>query len=178
MPNLERHYNEVAYFTQDDRWWKQLHLVTPHLRRLLETHDCVDIWLLVHGSKSWWEWLEQLEPELRQKVRLVYSTGCADADVANTWLQLGATSYVSHPGRISASPFFYFYFLRRWLSGVSLEEAVAQANARIEPILTSIPRGPRIDPEKIWLDTRAELFGQRDIWLGSSEAGSVRGGDR
>jgi hypothetical protein len=170
LPNLQRHYNEVAYFTQDDLWWKQLHVVTPHLRRLLETHEVVDIWLLVHGRKAWWQWLEALPPELCQKVRLVYSTGCADASDETTleWLQLGATSYVSHPGQISASPFFYFYFLRHWLRGESLQDAVAHANDRIEPILKSLPESPRLHPERLWLDTRAELFGARDIWLGSS----------
>ena len=178
LPNLERHYNEVAYFTQDDHWWKQLHLVTPHLRRLLESHDVVDIWLLVHGRKAWWQWLEVLPAELCQKVRLVYSTGCADASDATRvrWLELGATSYVSHPGRVSASPFFYFYFMRHWLRGRALEDAVALANDRIEPILKSLPARPGLDPERLWRDTRAELFGARDIWLGSSLPSTGQGG--
>jgi hypothetical protein len=59
---------------------------------------------------------------------LVYNTGCANFSQENIWKAFGIKSYVAHSGDFSESPIFYFYFLRRWTCGYSLEKAVNESN--------------------------------------------------
>jgi len=125
-PYLNLYYNESAYFTQyylDDK--KQDIIST--LRNFLETNNYVDIYLLAH-SNYYYEYIEEIEPELREKIRLVYNTGCGNFNQSEYWLSLGADIYISHLNEESLSPFFYFYFLRRWTKGYTLEDAVNISN--------------------------------------------------
>ena len=55
----------------------------------------------------------------------------------SAWLQLGAKAYVGHPGD-SASPVFYFYFLRRWTRGANLHEAIAESNRLMRSTLVKV----------------------------------------
>ena len=78
--------------------------------------------------------MRKVPAELRRKLRLVYNTGCRDLSQKDEWLGLGARAYVGHVG-LSESPVFYVYFLRRWLRGATLDDAIARSNARTEAFL-------------------------------------------
>jgi hypothetical protein len=169
LPILERSYDEVAYFTQYSHY-DQLPELVQRLRELLRRNDHVDIFLLVHGSKPYVLWLDGIEPELRAKVRLVYNTGCGDARQANDWLERGAAAYVSHPGRLSISPLFYVYFLRRWVRGRSLGSAVEESNERMEDrfaFLELVTLG-KLNATFLWENTQAMRFGPQHLTIGAA----------
>lgn len=128
LPALTRHYDEVRYFTQRWRGDRTDELLVA-LSELLARHDSVDLFVLAHSNTLVSD-VEALEPERRKRLRLVYDTGCADAVQADHWLELGADVHVGHPGSMSISPVFYFYFLRRWLAGFSVHEAASEANRK------------------------------------------------
>ena len=58
------------------------------------TNDRVDVFVLAH-SNALYEQFAGLPPDLRQKLGLVYDTGCADAYQADAWLELGAQVHVA-----------------------------------------------------------------------------------
>jgi hypothetical protein len=136
LPALERHYDEVAYFTQRWQGDRTTDLLTS-LSDLLSRHDQVDLFVLAHSNTLVLD-VEGLDPERRKRLRLVYDTGCADAVQARHWLELGADVHVGHPGATSISPVFYFYFLRRWLAGWDVREAASEANQKTASRLASI----------------------------------------
>ena len=133
LPSLESAYGTVDYMTIRAWWTNPNDEVATRLSRLLETHDVVDLFLLAH-SNEFLAGVRKVPADLRRKLRLVYNTGCHDLTQKDDWLGLGARAYVGHVG-LSESPVFYVYFLRRWLRGATLDEAVAQSNARTEAFL-------------------------------------------
>jgi hypothetical protein len=158
---LERFYAEAAYFTEagDRRGCQEAFIAS--LRSLLSRYDAVDVFLLAHGNR-YVLWCDQLEPNLLAKLRLVYNTGCGNADQDRQWLDLGARTYIGHPG-ISESPVFYFFFLRRWLRGVEAGEALAEANEHLRRVLlgTADLSGCRPYCEQVFEGSRALLAGDR-----------------
>ena len=97
------------------------------------THHAVDVFLLAH-TNSFVDWVAELPADLR----FMYNTGCRNVSQGPRWLALGAKSYVGHPG-VSASPVFYYFMLRRWSGGQSLEQSVADSwrNTRTALIQTA-----------------------------------------
>jgi hypothetical protein len=163
VPNLERGYAEVSYWTQREHHAAYHDDIAGTLARLLREYEHVDVWLSVYAGKPWWELLEGAE----RAPRLVYSTGGADVRFASEWLDRGVQTYVSHAGIYSVSPIFYVYFLRRWLGGQTVEDAVRVANARVEPRLTFLLE-QLADPARarmLWEETRAMAFGDERLTL-------------
>lgn len=128
VPTLGAYYTDLTYLTQDFRGDQHDGLIAA-IETAAATHDAVDLWILAHGNHFVY-WLDELSPEARAKLRLVYNTGCANAYQAEQWHRLGAKTYVGHPGRTSVSPIFYVFFARRWVRGWTVAEAVADANAQ------------------------------------------------
>lgn len=126
-PLLTPHYAEVIYVTERRRG-DRARLLTA-ARGLLDRHGQVDVFLAVHGSRGLHHDFKRLPN--RDRLGLVYSTGCADGRFGDRWLQAGADAFVGHDGQWSVSPLFYVYFLRRWIEGHPLADAVAQANAQM-----------------------------------------------
>jgi hypothetical protein len=166
LPLLEEAYDDVVYLTQDRPGDKRAELVAA-LERALAAHDDVDLFLLAHGNR-FVDWVAAIDPALRARLRLVYNTGCGGAGQAADWRAAGADVYVGHAAPQSLSPAFYFYFLRRWARGWTLDEAVAAANRAAARRLSwfGMAGGP--------FDASAEIFGPRDLWVGASADGGAR----
>ena len=78
---------------------------------------------------------------------------------------MGADTFVGHPGD-SASPVFYFYFLRRWGGGLSANDAQQEANARMARLLglAQLVNPFQVDlDDDVFLDTKAVLHGDGGI---------------
>jgi hypothetical protein len=133
LPYLNKKYEEVVYFTQGYRDEHRARFVY-NLDRLLHTHDSVDVFLLAH-SNQYYTWIEEIDGELRKKIRLVYNTGCSGSLQAPAWERMGVRNYVSHQSPLSISPVFYFYFLRRYGNGYPLEKAIEESNAAMHRVL-------------------------------------------
>ena len=158
VPHLEDGYDRVFYLTQDGYGDKQVELAQA-VEDALRRYDQVDIFLLAHGNR-FIDWIAEVDPAVRHKIRLVYNTGCGGASQGAMWLSAGADAYVGHPAIHSLSPAFYFYFLRRWVRGYSLAEAVAEANRAAARRLEWFGQaGPLTD-------ATALLAGQPDLWVG------------
>lgn len=127
-PILKRQYAKTMHITQPARHRGRAHFIRS-LTTLLKTHDVVDVFLAAHGNAVY-RWVEAIKPELRQKLRLIYNTGCANAWQSKRWLNLGAKAYVGHPGRMSISPVFLVLFMRDWVNGYALVDAVQRSNQR------------------------------------------------
>lgn len=131
VPAIETYYDGAYYVTDRGlgggrgKFLAALHAATTE-------YDAVDLFLLAHSNQIV-RWLEAFPPEQRQKIRLVYNTGCRDAYQADAWMRLGVRTYVGHPGRASVSPVFYVYFLRRWIRGHSAIDATRVANQKMRP---------------------------------------------
>ncbi|MGD8277643.1 MAG: hypothetical protein PVH00_06435 [Gemmatimonadota bacterium] len=155
---LAANYGHVEYLTQEPGDAKHAAFVTA-LRAALESHDHVDLFLLAH-TNSFIDWVSEIDPGLRRRIRLVYNTGCWGAAQADDWLGAKADAYVGHPGE-SESEVFYVYFLRRWLRGSSVREAVEASNRDTRTFLRLSRRllfGERPFDE-LWTATRAAAFG-------------------
>jgi hypothetical protein len=122
---LDRYYDAAWYFTQSDSDNCKREFLSS-LGQALENYPQVDLFLLAHGN-HFVRWVAELPPERRRRLRLVYNTGCQDFQQGSLWLSLGAKAYGGHPG-VSASPVFYFYFLRRWTRGATLQDAMDESN--------------------------------------------------
>jgi hypothetical protein len=166
LPLLEEAYNDVVYLTQERPGDKRAELVAA-LERALADHDDVDLFLLAHGNR-FVDWVAAIDPALRARLRLVYNTGCGGAGQADDWLAAGADVYVGHAAPQSMSPAFYFYFLRRWARGWTLDEAVGAANraAALRLSWFGMTGGP--------FEAGAEIFGPRELWLGAGSGGGAR----
>lgn len=125
QPYLESYYDSAWYFTQTHRGDCKDDFIST-LDTALQRYPVVDIYLLAH-SNQYIDWVAKLPPERRNHIRLVYNTGCRDLRQGPGWLSLGAKAYVGHPD-VSASPVFYFFFLRRWTRGATLQEAIGESN--------------------------------------------------
>ncbi len=129
-PYLDAYYDKSCYFTQKTKLDKQK-LIVQTLEQLCQSYQSVDIFLLAHTNR-YIKWFRNIPDSLRTKIRLVYNTGCHNANQGDKWLHLGADAYIGHKGKCSLSPFFYVYFLRRWVSGYGLQTAVNASNAKAE----------------------------------------------
>jgi hypothetical protein len=160
LPHLEDAYDRVYYLTQAHRGDK-LDELTRAIEDAAAAHDQVDIFLLAHGN-FFYQQVDRIDPHLRGKIRLVYNTGCGGANQAELWLSSGADVYVGHPAIQSISPAFYFYFLRRWVRGYDLADAVAEANAAAKRRLDWFGQaGPATDATAI-------IAGRSDVWIGGA----------
>src|SRR5262249_19187888 len=121
---LTKYYAKSYYITQTNHDDGRNDFITD-LRSALTQYEYVDIFLLAH-SNTYVDWVRDVDPHLRRKIRLVYNTGCNDASQAEQWLHLGANTYIAPPG-LSQSPLFYFFFLRRWTMGYNAGPATAQS---------------------------------------------------
>jgi len=129
---LKRYYGGAWYFTQSKKGDLEKE-TTSCLDRALERYPCVDIYLLAH-TNEYVEWVARLPAERRQRLRLVYNTGCHNNSQGPKWLKLGAKAYVGHPGE-SWSSVFYYLFLRHWTRTGTVQEAVDGSNHRMETTL-------------------------------------------
>jgi hypothetical protein len=137
LQHTARHYNEVWYFTEfAGREGDRKAEFQQAVEEALENYEHVDIFILAH-SNHYYERVRAIEKDT-DRLRLVYNTGCYDISQSNIWQELGADTYVGHPGD-SDSHLFYFYFMRRWVRGYEIEEAVAEANTETKHL---IYRGP------------------------------------
>ncbi len=165
LPYLERHYDRVWYFTQSKTERKRAEFEGA-LAEALGAYDAVDLFLLAHAN-AYVSWVADLDPALRSRLRLVYNTGCGDADQAARWLELGAKSYVGHVGE-SNSPVFYVYFLRRWVLGERVGEATDEGNALMARALR---RQIAVGVSEVDVCTEvdgsiARCFGRADLTIG------------
>lgn len=128
VPLLEGAYAEVAYVTQ--RGPEDLRRLTQAIEAMLGRHTVVDLFLAVHGARTLPYLMADIDPALRARLRLVYSTGCGDGHIGHWWLEMGADTFVGHHGQFSVSPVFLVYFLRRWSEGLSVAEATQVANGQ------------------------------------------------
>ena len=126
---LSRYYDASWYFTQACKGDLKEEFIAC-LNNALERYPQVDLFLLAHKN-SYVEWVAQLTPERRQRLRLVYNTGCHNQEQGPQWLELGAKAYVGHRGT-TWSPFFYFFFLRRWILGSNVDCAVDESSRLME----------------------------------------------
>lgn len=108
------------------------------LQHLIQRCDVIDLYFLTDNGENWIDFLERYAPRevLHSKLRLVYDSRHGCERCAADWREIGAKLFVAHPyleegSRPRFLPQFHVPFLRRWLSGFSLGEAVADANRRV-----------------------------------------------
>lgn len=164
-PYLHGSYQDVFYFTQTSKPDKKQEFIDS-LTDALTRYPSVDLFFLAH-SNSYLEWVEEVDEGLRKNLRFVYNTGCYNAKQGDAWLQVGAQSYIGHPG-VSWSPFFYVPFLRRWVHGDPLQEAMDESNVLMEKSFRRLGAATRgaFDAEKIWENSKAQIFGNTEIAIG------------
>lgn len=157
VPYLERYYDEWHYFNQAPNDNQKADFLGA-LTRALKKYKSVDLYLLAH-SNYYYSWVKEIKPALRKNLRLVYNSGCENIAQGRTWLKLGAKSYIGHPGR-SASPLFYFYFLRRWTRNATLEDAVFSSNKGMSKLLNigSI-FSTALHPDEVYQESAAHILG-------------------
>lgn len=126
---LSRYYDDYWYFTQPSGGALEQEFIFS-LDQALARYPQVDLFLLAHTNK-YVAWVRKLPAERRARLRLVYNTGCHNLPQAQAWLDLGAKTYVGHPG-VSISSVFYYFFMRRWTRGSTVQEAVDAGNALME----------------------------------------------
>jgi hypothetical protein len=168
-PYLERYYDAAWYFTQSNSDNCQQAFLAG-LDAALARYPQVDLYLLAHGN-LFVSWVAQLPAERRCRIRLVYNTGCRDLRQGPLWLSLGARAYVGHPGD-SASPVFYFYFLRRWARGAPLAVAMAEANGLMRSTLARVQllSFGKVDAARISQESEAFCHGEQGLrFTGSAE---------
>jgi SAM-dependent methyltransferase len=166
VPRLRDAYDAYWYFTQSPGHDVHADFVAA-LERATREYDAVDVFLLAHTNR-FIDWIAELPPHQRSRIRLVYDTGCGDAQLAQEWLALGVHSFVGH-GDDNVAPVFYVSFLPAWLDGVGADEAVARANRAMEARLTNplgrlaltlgrLISGERRDPDELVRVTRGTHF--------------------
>ncbi len=169
-PYLSAGYDQVWYFTQTSPdSAKEAFLA--RLEEALERYPEVDLYLLAHHN-HYVNWVAQVPAEARGHLRLVYNTGCWDLRQGPRWLRLGATAYVGHPGKC-ASPVFYFFFLRRWARGHTLDEAIGEANRlmRVELNRAEAFSFGKLDAAKVFRESAAVGVGRLQMRLDGGEGG-------
>lgn len=161
VPSLQAAYGEVEYLTIRGANEDHREDFVQRLQRLLESHASVDLFVLAHSNHVI-DWVAPLDAALRRRLRLVYNTGCFDARQRERWLELGARSYVGHVG-LSESPIFYVFFLRRWLRGQPLADAVAEGNRRTGRALGLVSPGLLFNRRATAASTFAEITGDAGL---------------
>jgi hypothetical protein len=133
-PRLEAAYADVRTVTETHRGDpKSREAFVAGFADLAKRFSEIDVWCLAH-TNDYVDWLAVLPRGETTKIRLVYNSGCECGEQAPRWLDLGATTYVGHPGTAPHAPFCAL-FLRRWLSGLSVRDAVDSANAQARTYL-------------------------------------------
>ncbi|MBK9388323.1 MAG: hypothetical protein IPN34_26175 [Planctomycetes bacterium] len=157
LPLLESAYGRVEYLTLRADGSDGAARYRAQLGALLESGVQVDLFLLAH-SNPFVAWTRELDAAQRERIRLVYNTGCFDLRQRDEWLALGADAYVGHVGN-SASSLFYVFFLRAWIRGDPLAEILEDSNALTARFLHRLCAvlGARAEP--LVEATRAELGG-------------------
>ncbi len=130
IPYLSAKYINYTYFTQYYKEDKR-EAFKDSLYSYLNKYDSVDIYLLAH-TNYYYTWLDTFPRNKLKKIRMVYNTGCGNANQANIWLSMGVSSYIGHTGIKSQSPVFYFFFLRRLLVSNNIKNSVDKANQMTE----------------------------------------------
>jgi hypothetical protein len=159
---MKKYYGAAWYFTQTDADdCKETFLA--RLNEALERYPVVDLFLLAHGNE-FIRWVAEVPPPRRSRIRLVYNTGCRDLGQGPAWLNLGVKAYVGHPGD-SASPVFYFYFLRRWTRGATLGGAVEESNGLMRSALARAEFSSlaALDAGRIFQDSEAFCYGDGEL---------------
>jgi hypothetical protein len=161
---LSRYYGAAWYFTQA-RKGDLKEEFTSCLNIALKLYPHVDLFLLAH-TNEYVDWVAQLPAERRQRLRFVYNTGCHNQPQGPQWLDLGAKAYVGHPGT-TWSPIFYFFFLRRWTRGTSIEDATDASNALMERTLNLWERVSlgHWNAAELMRESTASYFGRQGLRL-------------
>jgi len=164
LPYLTAYYDKAWYFTQSEKH-NHASVFLERLEKALERYEAVDLFLLAHGN-HYYLWVSKIPWQKRQRLRLVYNTGCKDLWQRRMWIGLGAKAYISHPG-VSASPIFYVYFLRRWVLGLPIPEAMDISNRSMETILhIARPILPApYTPERVYRESKAFCYGQCSLHI-------------
>ena len=159
---MSRYYAESWYFTQPHKGALKKQF-TACLNRALERYPSVDLFLLAH-TNEYVDWVAQIPAERRARLRLVYNTGCHNQPQGSQWLDLGAKTYVGHPGT-TWSPFFYFFFLRRWARGWDIENATTVSNTLMESKLKIWERMTfgHWSAAALMYESKASGFGRGDL---------------
>jgi hypothetical protein len=167
LPALERGYDRVWYFTESEGNGARAAFVSA-VADACASYGTVDLYLLAHGNR-YVDAIAALGTEHTSSLRLVYNTGCGDADQSSRWLDIGADAYVGHVG-VSQSPVFFVYFLRRWIGGVALGDAVVEANAETARVLTVVARFglSAADTGELIADTAAVCTGTGSMRIGEA----------
>src|SRR5512145_786992 len=165
LPYLERYYARAYYITEREHGKAQDAFI-DNLQRALAQHEAVDIFILAH-SNSYVRGVKAIAPESRRRIRLVYNTGCYDVEQTQEWLQLGARTYIGHPG-FSQSPIFYFFFLRRWTLGGSADLLIKESNALMRSVIDKERLLPMtlVDTEATYESSAARCAGECTLRIG------------
>lgn len=142
---LEKGYHRVVYIDNKDLI-QQRELFISSLVDMSARYDSLDVFLLAHTNRMV-EWVKNVDVKARQKIRLVYNSGCLGYEQKMEWKQLGVKYYLAHAGSYSLSPVFYFFFLKRWVSGYPLLQSVVSANQSTGHLLKLAGRSHR-QPEE------------------------------
>lgn len=167
LPALERGYDRVWYFTESEGSSARAAFVAAVAEACAE-YQTVDLYLLAHANR-YVDAVAALGPERTAPLRLVYNTGCGDADQSTRWLSVGADAYVGHVG-VSQSPVFFVYFLRRWVAGAPLGESVVAANDETRRVLRVVGRVAfgAADTEVMIADSTAVRAGGASLTIGGA----------
>jgi hypothetical protein len=155
---LKKTYKHVLYITIDKPWYEDMGLFSE-IKTFIDKNDKIDIYLLAHGNDMI-SLFKKLDNQQKEKIRIVYNTGCANANQSYLWLGMGADSYISHNAEKSYSPIFYVFYLRRWCNGYKLEEAVSQANIKQQKIIKVLSFFG-FDP--LFYDSKAQIYGNLNL---------------
>jgi len=167
-PYLSGSYDAAWYLTQTNADSSR-EAFLERLQEALERYPEVDLYLLAHHN-HYVDWVAQVPAAARSHLRPVYNTGCRNLKQGPRWLNLGAKAYVGHPGE-SASPVFYFYFLRRWTRGHTLGEAIDESNRLMRLQLTRVEvcSFGKVPAAKVFEESMAVGAGRSGLRLDGSE---------
>jgi hypothetical protein len=183
VPELERSYDRYWYLTASAEDSQHERFVAA-LTRATAACDAVDVLLLAHGN-SYIDWVAEVPAENRERLRLVYDTGGADAEQGPRWLELGAKAFVGHPGD-NIAPLFYVNLLPAWTSGARLGDAVEASDRAVydglfgatsETVLDLVRKVGfhPLDPKTLWEGTRSRLYGDPDLRRAAAKPSSRLG---
>lgn len=161
---LKRYYGGAWYFTQRKEGALKEEF-TACLDQALQDYAVVDLYLLAH-TNEYVKWVSELPAERRQRLRFVYNTGCHNLPQGQEWMGLGAKTYIGHPG-VSSSSVFYYFFLRDWLRGGTLQEAMDASNRNADIAFRQyewFTRG-RVKADWFIQESTASSFGDTSIRL-------------
>ncbi len=170
-------YEESGILEERDRrnWGEGHPAFIEQISGMLNHMAAVDIFIFSH-TNSYYSLINQIDPKLRKRIRLVYNAGCYNALDAPRWLALGIGAYVGHPGT-SCSPLFVYHFKHYWFWGYTVRGATDVANDKTANDIRSAGFGPLCQlmsfqgKEEAIKATHAEVFGNahlsnRSKWRG------------